>query len=145
MKIATATGVIAGSTVATSHAIDEMTIFHDTIYIILCVIGLTLSILGYLHALLTEEQGEITKNQKIGGFIKAFITGAIITPLTFLLLDDLGDKYFQARKYLGAGANDIYFFASLIIGYFSVPIWDFLLSQFKLSIFDRIRKRRGGK
>lgn len=125
-------GVILGG--VTSPIISSMFIFNDVIYLILCVIGLTLSILGYLHELLKSDSNRGLK-RNVAGLIKAFITGAIITPLSFLLLLQMGDKYFKASSYIDGGLNDVYFFFSLIIGYFSVPIWDYLVKRVLNAIF----------
>ena len=119
-------GVILGG--VTSQIMNSMFIFNDIVYLILCVIGLVLSILGYLHELLNSNNGKGLK-RNIAGFIKAFITGAIITPLAFLLLVQLGEKYLKVSSYIDNGLNDVYFFFSLIVGYFSVPIWDYIIKK----------------
>ncbi len=119
-------GVVIGG--VTSPIINSMFIFNDIVYLILCVIGLVLSILGYLHELLNSNSDKGLK-RNIAGFIKAFITGAIITPLAFLLLVQLGDKYLKVSSYIDNGLNDVYFFFSLIVGYFSVPIWDYIIKK----------------
>ena len=119
-------GAILGG--VSSPIVNDMYIFHDEVYIILCVIGLTLSILGYLHEMLNDKKDRGLK-RKLAGFIKAFITGAIVTPLSFLLLTQLGDKYLKASSYMDSGLNDLYFFLSLILGYFSTPIWDYIVKR----------------
>jgi len=79
-------GVIMGS-----EMMRDMVLFNDPVYPSIAILGVFFSIFSLIHELIRRNEKRIIK--WINGMILAILSGVLVTPISFLLLQSIGSHY----------------------------------------------------
>ena len=79
-------GVIMGSEV-----MRDMVLFNDPAYPFIAILGVFFSIFSLIHELIRRNEKRFIK--WINGMILAILSGLLVTPISFLVLQSLGSHY----------------------------------------------------
>ena len=109
-------GVILGSEI-----MRDMVLFNDPVYPSLAILGIFFSIFSLIHELIRRSEKRMIKI--LNGMILAIISGALITPIAFLILDSVGSYYMIKHYDIELGVLDsIWWLISLILAVYSISI-----------------------
>lgn len=126
-----------GGILASSSIMADMVIFTDPAYMLLSVVGATLSLFGMLHEIFfTARRNKIyfTITSIFAQLGKALVLGGILTPMYFMLFLHTGGSIMSqivGLDGLDGIFNSFWWLASLLTSWYSPVVWDGFLNKVK--------------
>jgi hypothetical protein len=125
-----------GGLISSSALMSNMIIFTDPAYILLAVIGATLSLFGMAHEMLKAVNKGNGKRFSyiIMDLIKALALGGILTPMYFMMYMHTGEtiiSLFVGLNGFDGIFNSFWWLLSLLTAWYSPLIWEGLLTLIK--------------
>jgi len=130
--------VKGGAFISGSATMSSMVIFNDPVYLVLAIMGASISFLGMAHELVKAKRLGKKERDRLSfvlvDLIKALIIGGLLTPMFFMLLVNSGGEiasHVVGFKTLNGVFNSFWWLLSLILSWYSPLIWAWTIKYFK--------------